>query len=161
MRYLITFSCYGARLHGDERGSVDRSHNRPGSRLLPEQAERAAAERKRMNQPPYSLDQDGRAAVLEALRRVCVHRGWTLFAAHVRTNHVHAIMEADARPEKVLNDFKSYSSRCLNDLGFGEPDRKKWARHGSTRWLWKEDDVAEAVRYVLERQGDAMAIFEK
>ena len=25
--FLITFSCYGTRLHGDESGSVDRDHN--------------------------------------------------------------------------------------------------------------------------------------
>ena len=33
MRYFITFARYGARLHGDESGSVDRRHNlvgRPG-----------------------------------------------------------------------------------------------------------------------------------
>jgi hypothetical protein len=27
MTYLITFFCYGAHLHGDERGTVDRHHN--------------------------------------------------------------------------------------------------------------------------------------
>jgi hypothetical protein len=26
--YLITFRCYGTWLHGDERGSIDRFHNR-------------------------------------------------------------------------------------------------------------------------------------
>jgi hypothetical protein len=25
----------------------------------------------------------------------------------------------------------------LNRLGIDELDRKRWARHGSTRWLWK------------------------
>jgi hypothetical protein len=33
--YLITFRCHGTWLHGDKRGSVDRSHNRYGSPLLP------------------------------------------------------------------------------------------------------------------------------
>jgi len=32
--YLITFACYGAHLHGDESGSVDRKHNLPGGRML-------------------------------------------------------------------------------------------------------------------------------
>ncbi len=116
MRYFITFTCYGGHLHGDESGSVDRRHNQPGSRSLEADPQRASAERQEMNQGPYLLDRDSRAAVLEALREVCVHRGWTLFAAHVRTNHVHVVVEAEVRPEKVMNDFKSYASRGLNRL---------------------------------------------
>ena len=112
-----------------------------------------------MNQAPYSLDRDSRAAVLEALREVCLQRGWSRLAAHVRTNHVHVVLEAEVRPEKVMNDFKSYASRSLNRLGRDGSDRKRWARHGSTRWLWKDQDVQEAIRYVVEEQGEPMAVF--
>jgi hypothetical protein len=34
-----------------------------------------------------------------------------------------------------MNDMKSYASRRLNQLGLDEPARRRWARHGSTRWL--------------------------
>ena len=71
MRYFITFACYGEHLHGDESGSVDRRHNLPGTRLLEADPQRASAERQSMDQTPYSLDRDSRAAVLEALREVC------------------------------------------------------------------------------------------
>jgi len=159
MRYFITFSCYGAHLHGDESGSVDRCHNLPGSRLLEADPQRAAAERQRMNQTPYWLDRYSRTVVLEALQEVCLHRGWTLLAAHVRTNHVHVVVAADTRPEKVMTTFKSYASRSLSRLGCDAPDRKRWARHGSTRWIWKDHDVQEAIRYVVEKQGEPMAVF--
>lgn len=112
-----------------------------------------------MKQAAYSLDRDGRAVVLAALREVCSHRGWNLLAAHIRTNHVHAVVESEVRPEKVMNDFKSYASRGLRRLGRDGPDRKYWARHGSTRWLWMDGDVREAVRYVVEGQGEEMAVF--
>ena len=158
MRYFITFACYGGHLHGDESGSVDRRHNLPGSRWLEADPQRALAERQEMNQAPFLLDQDSRTAVLEALREVCWHRGWTLLAAHVRTNHVHVVVEAEVRPEKVMNDFKSYASRGLNQSGRGGSDRKRWARHGSTRWLWKDQDVRDAIRYVVEEQGEPMAV---
>lgn len=158
MRYFITFACYGARLHGDESGSGDRHHNLPGSRMLDFDSQRASSERQRMSQPPYSLDREGRAAVLSALRGHCVHRGWSLLAAHVRTNHVHAIVEADVRPEKVI-EFKSYASRELNRLNRDGADRKRWARHGSRRWLWKDDDLQQALQYVVEEQGEPMALF--
>jgi REP element-mobilizing transposase RayT len=53
-----------------------------------------------------------------------------LLAAHVRTNHIHVVVEADLRPERVMNDLKPYASRYLNQLGLDEPARKSW-------WLWK------------------------
>jgi REP element-mobilizing transposase RayT len=88
-----------------------------------------------------------------------VHRGWSLLAAHVRTNHVRAIAEADVPPEKVMNEFKSYASRELNRLDRDGADRKGWARHGSTRWLWKDEDLQQALQYVVEEQGEPMALF--
>jgi REP element-mobilizing transposase RayT len=159
LRYFITFACYGGRLHGDEAGSVDRSHNLPGSPLLAPDSLRASSERKAMLQPPYRLDQESRVAVLSAIRRHCTYREWNLLAAHVRTNHVHAILEAGVRPEKVMNELKSYASRELNCLDRDGPDPKRWARHGSTRWLWSDQDVKKALQYVVEEQGDAMALF--
>lgn len=82
-----------------------------------------------------------------------------MWAAHVRSNHVHAIVEAEVPPERVMNEFKSYASRALNRLGCDEPGRKRWARHGSTRWLWKDQDVRDALRYVAEGQGERMALY--
>ena len=139
MRYFITFACYGARMHGDESGSVDQHHDVFGDRLLEHDPQRAAAERRSMNQSPYELDPDSRAVVLQALKQVCRYRGWNLLAAHVRSNHVHIIVEAEVPPEKAMNDFKAYASRALNQLGRDEPGRRRWVRHGSTRWLWKTD----------------------
>ncbi len=158
MRYFITFACYGEHLHGDVSGSVDRCHNLPGSRMLEADPQRVSAELGRIKQVPYLLDRDSRATVLQALREICLCRAWTLFAAHVRTTHVHAV-EAPVRPEKVMNDFKSYASRGLNRLGRDGIDRKRWARHGSTRWLWQDQDVRDAIRYVVEQQGEPMGVF--
>ncbi len=159
MRYLITFACYGARLHGDESGSVDRNHNLVGSRLLEPDAERAVAERQKMLQDPYVLDEVARPAVLAAIQRHCAYRGWNLLAAHVRSNHVHILVEAETQPERIMNEFKSYASRELNQLTSERPDRKRWARHGSTRWLWKDQDVRHALQYVIDEQGEPMALF--
>lgn len=137
--YLITFVCYGCHIHGDESGSVDREHNAFGGRLIAGDPKRALAERKRMDQPAYTMHTGHRAAVLAAIVERCSDRRWGLRAAHVRTNHVHVVVEADVRPERIMNDLKSYASRCLNRLGFDDATRKRWARHGSTQWLWKSE----------------------
>ena len=159
MRYFITFACYGSHLHGDDKGSVDRSHNAPGNRLLEANPDRVEVMKQQMEQAPYLLDSVRRAIVLTTLHEVCRHRHWILWAAHVRTNHIHAIIEAAVPPETVMNTLKSYASRSLNRLKIGPPDRKRWARHGSTRWLWKDDDVQEAIRYVVYGQGDPMEVY--
>jgi REP element-mobilizing transposase RayT len=121
---------------------------------------RAAAERKLMDQAPYDMDEIRRGAVMVAIREVCVHRGWVLLAAHVRSSHVHAVVGAEAPPERVMSDFKTYASRRLNEMRVDEPGRKRWTRHGSTRWLWKPQHVSAAIQYVVGEQGDAMAVFE-
>jgi len=159
LRYFITFACYGARLHGGELGSVDRSHNLVGGRLLEPDPGRVTLERRRMLQGPYVLDQEGRAAVLASLQRHCAHRRWNLLAAHVRSNHVHVIVEAEIRPERIMNELKSYASRELNRLSRDGADRRRWARHGSTRWLWKDQDVRKAIHYLAEEQGEPIALF--
>jgi REP element-mobilizing transposase RayT len=158
--YLITFACYGQHLHGSESGSVDPEHNTPRTAILPADSARAAAERKRMDQAPYHLDEIRRDAVLLAIHEVCAHRGWSLLAAHVRSNHVHTVVEAEVPPERVMSDFKAYASRRMNRMGLDEPNRKRWARHGSTRWLWKPQHVSAAIQYVIAEQGDVMSVFE-
>jgi REP element-mobilizing transposase RayT len=158
--YLITFAGYGHRLHGSESGSVDRGHNVHGTPILEMDSARAAGETERTEQAPYDLDQIRRDVVLEAIQEVCAHRGWSLLAAHVRSNHVHTVAQAEVPPERVMIDFKAYASRRLNQMKLDEPGRKRWARHGSTRWLWKPEHVSAAIEYVVREHGDAMAVFE-
>jgi len=39
-----------------------------------------------------------------------------------------------------------------------EPQCKRWARHGSTRWLFAPENVTAAIEYVVREQGDSMAV---
>lgn len=36
----------------------------------------------------------------------------------------------------------------------------RWARHGNTRYLWKEQEVEATIQYVVNEQGLPMAVFE-
>jgi REP element-mobilizing transposase RayT len=160
MTYLITFTCYGCHLHGSESGSVDREHRIPGTPTLAVDRHRTAADYVRMNQGAYLLDQPRRETVLNAIREVCAYRTWCLHAAHVRSTHVHVIVEADAEPERIMADLKSYASRHLNRAGVDPPDRNRWTKHGSTKWLWKPESLATAIAYVVSEQGAPMSVFE-
>ena len=157
MTYLLTFACYGSHFPGEE-GSVDCRHNVPGSRLADRNPALLRTARLAMQQAPFEMHAATRAIVLHAVREVCNHKGWRLLAAHVRTNHVHAVIDGEVIPEAALNIFKSYASRALNADPAGARGRLRWARHGSTRYLWTRDQIEAAVHYVLAKQGEPMAV---
>jgi hypothetical protein len=158
--YLITFTAYGQWLHGDARGSVDRHHNHPDAPLLPPNPERVTQSRKLMADPPYQMDERRRGVVLAAICEHAGFRGWHILACHVRTTHVHVVVSGDAPPERIMTAFKAYASRALNAAKLGDEDEKRWSRHGSTRHLNTEESVRRAVRYTVDEQGEAMAVFE-
>ena len=161
LAYLITVTCYGTRLHGDQPESVDNRHNVPGSPFLPEAPSVVSIEEGQMSQRPYLMDRDRRPIALRSLRAVCTHRGWTWLAAHVRSTHVHVVVTSQETPEKVMNALKSYASRALNQARLDPPGRRRWAHHGSTRYLWKPKQVAAAIEYVVWGQGNPMAVWRK
>ena len=161
LAYLITFTCYGTHLHGDERGSVDREHNIFRTPFLPQNPARVCSEEKRAKQEPSELDSQQRALVLESILEVCSYRGWELLAAHVRSSHVHMVVVAEESPERILHDVKAYASRALNQSGLDESSGPRWTRHGSTRYLWKPEQIGAAIHYVFREQGEPMAVWEK
>ncbi|MEZ5353252.1 MAG: hypothetical protein R2762_11500 [Bryobacteraceae bacterium] len=55
-------------------------------------------------------------------------------------------------PEKAMNDLKTYASRARNGLETEKPGR-------TTRWMWKDQDVREAIRSVIEEQGGPITVF--
>jgi REP element-mobilizing transposase RayT len=106
------------------------------------------------------LDTARRDIVLAAIRELCSHRNWLLLAAHIRSNHAHVVVRASMPAERVLNDIKAYASRHLNQAGLDQPDRIRWTRHGSTRYLWDPRSAEAAVHYVLFQQGEAMSVYD-
>jgi REP element-mobilizing transposase RayT len=159
MRYLVTFTCYGHRLHGDSDGSVDKQHRIFGTPYAPASPGRLAFVRRVMKEPVYELGPDQRRAVLKGVLEAARRRGWRIWAAHIRPTHAHVVAEGEAPPEEILRGLKAYASRWLARLP-GECVRsRRWARHGSTVWLWKDRDFHDAIVYVADRQGVPMEVF--
>jgi hypothetical protein len=131
LAYFITFTSYGVWLHGREIGSVDKENNAPGTAFLPPDPIREGRMQANMREAPYLLDDRRRAVVLATIREVALHRGWQLLACHVRTNHVHIVVSAEAKPEKAMSDFKAYASRRLKEQLGETADSKRWTQHGS------------------------------
>lgn len=159
LAYFITFSTYGTWLHGSAKGlgSVDAEHNAFGTPFVAPDAERERQERATMTQPPYVMSAAERDVVCRAFVELAAERGWRLLAAHVRSNHAHVVIAADRDPGRIMSDLKARASRELNRAGFDNAERKRWTRHGSTKHLFRPDEVAAKVRYTLDEQGERMA----
>ncbi|MGE3181234.1 MAG: alanine--tRNA ligase-related protein [Phycisphaerae bacterium] len=104
-----------------------------------------------------TFDAKQRDIVERTIHEVAAHRKWTIHALDVRSNHVHVVVSAPDGPEKVMTDFKAYCTRRLGEAKAITDDAKVWSRHGSTRYLWKPEDIAAACRYVTEAQGGELA----
>ena len=155
--YFLTFSAYGARLHG-QGATVDHSRNLRGSPRQPQSCARLAYQRSLMKHSARPFDKRERESVRNAICAVCLHREWRLIALHVRTTHVHVVVEANDVPEKLMSDFKAYATRALRAEGLRPPGHRVWARHGSTLWLFHQSELSRAVDYVLSGQGWPMQV---
>lgn len=150
LAYFITFRTHGTWHPGDRRGSTSRSPDDHGRKSRSEN--NALNNASRQTSSPVYLSDEERTVVERAVRGVCEHRGWALVAINVRSNHLHCVVVSDRAPERVMNDFKSWSTRRLREAGYHADTEKVWARHGSTRYLFKSFEVEYAEWYTREAQ---------
>jgi len=155
LAYLITIRTYGTWLHGDERTSIDThgKQNVYGTPRVPPNLNLHTQMESNMISQAMIFDDPQRAAVSRAIENVCLHRDYNLHALSVRSNHAHAVVSANDKPELIANSFKSYSTRELRSQNLVEVDRKIWVRGRSRRYLWKANHVSAAIDYVLYCQG--------
>ena len=138
-----------------EKNEVDRqNYNRYGTPGMPSNKRLLTEERFALKHPPVVLSLEQRRVVENAIQEVCDHRKYKLHAVNARTNHVHSVVTALRKPEYLLNIFKSYATRKLRESNLLNETDRPWARHGSTPYLWTEDDVRAAIDYVINGQGD-------
>jgi REP element-mobilizing transposase RayT len=90
----------------------------------------------------------------------CVWKQWRLYAAHVRSNHVHILVHSPEKIDKVMVSLKAWATRKLRENGYHL--EKVWTHHGSTKYVFTKDKMYEKVQYVIHEQGEKMACyFEK
>jgi len=146
--YFITFTVRNSWLRGDERGSYCK-----GGEFIPPSPDWVRMDLSNVKEPPLLLSPEQRKIVAAAIQEVCEFRGWTLYEQNVRTNHVHVVIAAkEVKPEKIMNDIKARATLRLREAGLLQKDLKPWTRHGSTVYLFTEQALAGACRYVREDQ---------
>jgi len=138
---------------------MDRNHNVPGTRLLPADPHLWKRRKDAMLQESYEMDDTARRVVLEAVREICIARDWQLIAAHIRTKHAHLVVYTEAHPDIAIGTCKAFATKALRAVGLSGPNRKHWSHGGSCVALRTGRAVSTAVHYVIEKQGEPMAVF--
>ena len=147
LAYFLTFHPYGTWLPGDRRGWHRRGgegHRRPPAPRL------EAHWARHLRYPVVTLSPAWREVVRAAIVEACAHRGWPLHVLVVERAHVHLVVAAPVRPEKIVQDLKAWATRHLRARGHLIDHPHPWAEHGSMEWLFEPKNVQGALRYVLD-----------
>jgi len=121
---------------------------------MPANARILAEEKDALRHEPVGLSPQQRDIVESAIREVRAVRKYGLHAVNARPNHIHSVVTCLCKPEVVMNSFKAYATRKLREAGLIDEEIKPWARHGSTPYLWSDEELARAIDYVLNGQGN-------
>ena len=157
LAHFISFRTYGTWLHGDERGSTDRRHNKRGEPFLPRDDFRREFAARKQSGESVILGSAARACVDTSIRATCANREWQLLALNVRTNHVHLVVSATVAPERVMDALKAWATRRLRAAGLAAADARIWSRHGSTERIWLQRELDAACEYVTNGQDEKLA----
>lgn len=151
---LLTFTTYGTHLHGTDVGSASRNRRNWGSPPVAPNPAWLNQARRLMAEPEFTLGPQDRALVLSCVRETCSYRAWDLVCVHVRTNHVHTVLQTNIPIEHAMSYLKARATFVLKTR---YRDRQRfWTKHGSTRYLWNHVSLAAAVDYVMNQQGAPM-----
>jgi len=166
--WLLTNTCYGQWLPGDQRGFVGQvwehrgedpserrrvRHNLPGTDYDGGIKGLHFASAELLKCPPIKLTRKQAEALLAQFQETASKRSWQLLAVAIMFNHFHIVVGVpdDPEPSKILGDFKSWGTRRLNEL-FGTSSAETWTERGSKRKLPDEAAVHAATHYVLYDQ---------
>lgn len=153
----ITFGTYGSRLHGDERPTVDRTHDIYGTPFLEPDPLWNAGERAVMSAPEVRFTREQMEFVETIIPELCVRGGWVHVASAAGPDHVHVLLNAEPalRGKQVRAVLKRWLTLELDRRWscVKRSDRMSWwCEGGSTKAVKGEGYFANAKRYVEEQR---------
>jgi REP element-mobilizing transposase RayT len=158
--YFLNFRTYGTWLHGDERGSTSHRNNQYHTPFITPNDKLQQNMRNHMTESAFQLTASQQHTVLHAIIDTCQYNHWILYAAHVRIEHVHLVLQSSTTKEETQKIIKTYATKYLKKQHHELVHREHiWSRHGSTKNIWASVDLFPALYYVVKKQGEPMALF--
>ncbi len=152
LAYHITVGTYGTRLHGDERGTVDRRMNKPGDPIIGRAEEWEKLERSLLKFPPVILTEEQRRFIEGAVPAVCEKGGWVFVNCAARPDHVHVQLKGSADGKAIRRWLKTWLGQELNGKWPRPQGSTWWAECGSVKWIWTDDYFENVYLYIDEQR---------
>jgi REP element-mobilizing transposase RayT len=159
LAYIITCRTYATWLHGDQRTSVDRDHNKFLTPRIKHNPVLEKVSKELSKEPAYLMNEAQRKTVLQSIIKTCECASWHLHAAHVRTNHMHIVVRGPKEPEKMAVSFKAYATRYLKKHHPELIRERYWSKGESTGYIFQSDNLFRAIQYTIEEQGEKRAFY--
>jgi REP element-mobilizing transposase RayT len=152
LAYHITVGTYGTRLHGDDRGTVDRRMNRPGDPIIGHVEQWERMERAALRFPPRVFTPDQMRLVESLVPAVCDRGGWTVRARACAPDHLHVLVSGAADGSLIRKRMKRWLTQALAEHVPLEPEQTFWAECGSVKWVWTDEYLGRVDRYVHDQR---------
>ncbi|MBN9656928.1 MAG: hypothetical protein J0H49_02045 [Acidobacteria bacterium] len=110
---------------------------------------------------PYLLGKPHRKLILETIRKTCESRNYELLAAHIRTTHLHVILDAPSDPAGSMGTLKLECTKALKAANLATAADRIWANYGHIRILKSPYAITKAINYVLQGQGPPMETYRE
>ncbi len=152
LAYHLTWGTYGTRLHGDQRGTVDRSANNYGDPIVGQDGDWQREESSLLRFPPRVLTFDQRLFIEQVLPAICVRGRWTLIVAAAAPDHVHVVLCAEVDGKDIRKWLKRWVSDALSEHWALDPQQVWWAECGSVKWVWNQEYRRQVIGYVQRQR---------
>lgn len=147
--WYITWGTFGSRLHGDDRPTVDKTHNVFGTPFVGENPDRLWSEVRRMTADTVWLGRAQQRFVQDTLPAVCGRGGWLLRVCAAGPDHVHVLCDVlpQTHGEQVRRLMKRWLTQSLARK-WTVPLKGWWAEEGSNKAIRGEDYLNNAYNYI-------------
>jgi REP element-mobilizing transposase RayT len=152
LAYHITFGTYGRRLHGDSRGTVDRSRNNHGDPIIGSDPSRWEREETLLRFEPVDLSVTQRQLIELVLPQICERGGWIYHVGAAKPDHIHVLLGAKRDGEAVRKWLKRWLGEHLSIEWPLASEATWWAECGSVKWVWEEQYFANIFDYITKQR---------
>ncbi len=166
---LITWTCYGTWLPGDERGYVSNTRvptggylpreNTPGTPYTRDDAYTRQRARALQKQPSVFLSASEASCAAEALIEAARRNGWRILRGAVMANHIHLVITDCPDHGPTVRRILKGNSHAALSAATGRRQRW-WTAGGSNRYKHGRNAIEAAVRYVSEQPGMLVQIID-
>lgn len=150
--YFLSWGTYGTRLHGDPRGTVDRTNTERGDPVLGPDQERWEYERAKMRFSPVVLTREQRLFAESKIPEICERGFWKYHTSAAAPDHVHVILTSEQEPKTIRRIIKRWLGQSMSGNWPLEQGATWWAECGSIKWLIDAPYFANATGYVTRQR---------